>query len=413
MSIQEKITRLENAKADIASAIAEKGVSVPNGTKIDAMASLVRSISSGIDTSDATATEDKVFLDETFYAGGAKKTGTFTIASEISSQDGLISAIKTALQGKASGGGGGSTGEDLTALLEEQEELISTLQETLRTKANGTGGASTPTQEKTVEIKENGTVEVLPDEGYALSKVTANVAVPIPDGYIVPSGTKSITENGTHNVAEYAEVNVNVEASGDDEGTNAQWFADLITDSERTVEVYNDKFEGTLSAYAFYERANVTKIELPNLQYLKERCFFGCQNLKTLLLPNLLGYTYQYMASGCTKLVDVDIHGTSYVSSYTFQSCTSLKKVDLHRVGTIGTNAFNGATKFETLIIRTDTVPSLGGTNAFTNTKIKSGGTGYIYVKSALLDAFKSATNWSTFASQFRAIEDYPEITGG
>ena len=87
----------------------------------------------GTDTSDATATEDKVFLDETFYAGGAKKTGTFTIASEISSQDGLISAIKTALQGKASG-----------------------------------GGASTPTQEKTVEITENGTVEVIPDEGYAL-----------------------------------------------------------------------------------------------------------------------------------------------------------------------------------------------------------------------------------------------------
>lgn len=25
----------------------------------------------------------------------------------------------------------------------------------------------------------------------------------------------------------------------------------------------------------------------------------------------------------------------------------------------------------------------------------------------------KVATNWSTFAEQFRAIEDYPEITGG
>lgn len=200
---------------------------------------------------------------------------------------------------------------------------------------------------------------------------------------------------------------------GVDEGTNTQWFADLITADEKAVEVYNDKFEGTLSAYAFYERSNVTKIELPNLHYLKERCFFGCQNLKTLLLPGLVGYTYQYMASGCTALVDVDIHGSSFISSYTFQNCSSLKKVDLHSVGTIGTYAFAGATKFQTLIIRTDTVPTLGGTNAFNNTKIKSGGTGYIYVRSALLDAFKSATNWSTFSSQFRAIEDYPEITGG
>lgn len=277
----------------------------------------------------------------------------------------------------------------------------------------GEGGTPTPTQEKTIDLTTNGVHEVAPDEGYALSKVTANVNVPIPDGYIKPSGTLDITENGTFDVTEKKSVNVTVASSGGDEGTNTQWFADLITDSAKTVEVYNDKFDGTLSAYAFYERSNVTKIELPNLEYLKERCFFGCQNLKTLLLPRLVGYTYQYMAAGCSALVDVDIHGTNYVSSYTFQNCTSLKKVDLHRVGTIATSAFTGATKFETLIIRTDTVPTLGGTNAFTNTKIKSGGTGYIYVKSAVLNDFKSATNWSSFSSQFRAIEDYPDVCGG
>lgn len=261
----------------------------------------------------------------------------------------------------------------------------------------------------TKDITSNGTHSVTEYD-------SVSVDVPIPDGYIIPSGTLDITENGTFDVTEKKSVNVNVESGGGevvDEGTNTQWFADLITDSAKTVEVYNDKFAGTLSAYAFYERSNVTRIELPNLEYLKERCFFGCQNLNTLLLPRLVGYTYQYMAAGCSKLVNVDIHDTSYVSSYTFQNCTSLKKVDLHRVGTIATYAFTGATKFETLIIRTDTVPTLGGTNAFTNTKIKSGGTGYIYVKSAVLNDFKSATNWSSFSSQFRAIEDYPEICGG
>lgn len=74
-------------------------------------------------------------------ASGAQIEGTFTLETEMTEQDSLIGQIKAALQGKASGGSG------------------------------------LPTQEKTVEITENGTVEVLPDEGYALSKVTANVDV--------------------------------------------------------------------------------------------------------------------------------------------------------------------------------------------------------------------------------------------
>ena len=45
--------------------------------------------------------------------------------------------------------------------------------------------------------------------------------------------------------------------------------------------------------------------------------------------------------------------------------------------------------------------------NKFTN------GTGFVYVPAESVDTYKSATNWSTYAEQIRAIEDYPEITGG
>lgn len=38
--------------------------------------------------------------------------------------------------------------------------------------------------------------------------------------------------------------------------------------------------------------------------------------------------------------------------------------------------------------------------------------TGYIYVPQSLVDQYKAATNWATYANQIRAIEDYPEITG-
>jgi hypothetical protein len=50
-------------------------------------------------------------------------------------------------------------------------------------------------------------------------------------------------------------------------------------------------------------------------------------------------------------------------------------------------------------------VATFGG-NAFDQSPIKSG-TGYIYVPRALVEDYKVATNWSAYASQFRAIEDY------
>lgn len=45
--------------------------------------------------------------------------------------------------------------------------------------ASGDGGGAKPEQEKTVEITENGTTDVLPDAGYALSKVTVNANVAV------------------------------------------------------------------------------------------------------------------------------------------------------------------------------------------------------------------------------------------
>ena len=64
MSIQTELTRITNAKAAIKTAIEGKGVTVPNGTLLDGMASLIESIEAG------------------GGGGGAKSaSGTFTLAS--------------------------------------------------------------------------------------------------------------------------------------------------------------------------------------------------------------------------------------------------------------------------------------------------------------------------------------------
>lgn len=104
----------------------------------------------------------------------------------------------------------------ITEEVNDQKSLISQIKSALANKA--AGGEGLPTQEKTVDITQNGTTEVLPDDGYALSRVGVTVNVPIPDGYIKPSGTLEVTENGTHDVTAYASVNVNVATGGGGSG---------------------------------------------------------------------------------------------------------------------------------------------------------------------------------------------------
>ena len=64
MSVQSEITRIESAKTAITTAIEGKGVTVPEGTKLDALAALVESIETG---------------------GGNFATGTFTTTDDIAS----------------------------------------------------------------------------------------------------------------------------------------------------------------------------------------------------------------------------------------------------------------------------------------------------------------------------------------
>ena len=269
--------------------------------------------------------------------------GTFTIEEEITEQDSLIEQINSALQRKTVGGG-------------------------------------LPTQEKTVEVTENGTVEVLPDEGYTLSKVTVNADVPVPDGYIVPSGTLEVTENGTHDVTAYQSVNVNVEASG---GSSDAEIG-LLT---RTITEYSNPTLTKLGAYAM-SGMPITRLYLPALKEIAGYAFYECTSLTDVVFPSLIEVPYNGM-----------------------RQYKGLVKADFHVLSSIKQNAFYQCTNLETLIIRSPKVCNIVTGTIFNSSKIQSG-TGYIYVPAALIDSYKTASGWTAFANQFRAIEDYPEICG-
>lgn len=94
------------------------------------------------------------------------------------------------------------------------------------------------------------------------------------------------------------------------------------------------------------------------------------------------------------------------IGNYAFYICSKLTTADFPMVTTIGGYAFTNCSKLNALALRSQSLCSLAHSNSFSGTPISSG-TGYIYVPSSLVDTYKSKTNWSTYATQFRALEDY------
>lgn len=117
-------------------------------------------------------------------------------------------------------------------------------------------------------------------------------------------------------------------------------------------------------------------------------------------------YAFHY----CEALTYVDLPSVTNIYDHAFASCHKLAYVDLASVTSIGVQAFVDCYALTTLIIRTGSVCALDSSGL--RGSAVTDGTGYVYVPAALVDSYKSATNWSKIANQIRAIEDYPEICG-
>lgn len=229
----------------------------------------------------------------------------------------------------------------------------------------------------------------------------------------VDNSTKVLETSGTWCEDDFTLTDVSGGGSMDaDDLATRNYTGAIVLDSATSV-----------AAYAF-QNSNITSVTSNTVTSINNYGFAWCKELLTADFPNLTGSINSYTFDGCTKLVSVNLPNANQMVGYNFRNCTSLTKVmlpglvktgnsatgadafrnctsletvDLGKCVRIDTNCFNGDTNLNKLILRKTTVCTLNNVNAFTSTPYASGGSGgTVYVPSALISSYQTASNWST-----------------
>ena len=185
---------------------------------------------------------------------------------------------------------------------------------------------------------------------------------------------------------------------------NDKSISELISGN---IQEFEDENIINTKEYLLANCFELIKVNLPKCINVGNNAFYNCTALENVNLPECINVG-PFAFYNCEKLQNVNIPKCTIIKGSAFQYC-NFKKIDLNFVEKIESSAFYNCTALECVkISNTETMCVLADTSAFHGTLIASGN-GYIYVPDKLIEQYKTATNWSVYASQIKPLSEYVE----
>ena len=160
----------------------------------------------------------------------------------------------------------------------------------------------------------------------------------------------------------------------------------------------------SIGIYAFMYCYSLASVTIPNgVTSINNNVFDHCFSLASITIPNSVTSIGGSVFNSCYSLASVTIpNGATSIGRSMFYNCYSLASITIpNSVTSIGSTAFNNCYGMAFYDFTTYTaVPTLVKTSAFTGIAADC----QIRVPASLVDAWKAATNWATYADHIVGV---------
>ena len=154
----------------------------------------------------------------------------------------------------------------------------------------------------------------------------------------------------------------------------------------------------SIGDYAFSNCYSLSSITIPDgVTSIGDSAISSCSSLSNITIPDGLTSIGSRAFQQCISLSSITIpDGVTSIESNVFNSCYSLSSIIIpDGVTSIGASAFSSCYGVAEYHLKPTTPPTLLNKNAFKNISSDC----IIYVPQGSLEAYKTATNWATYAS--------------